>query len=218
MHIPDVDAVSVSDANLAELSVQPLHDSTFDLRVTGPSKVEYAWQQCAMTAESKRRRLERPKLPWEQTPFNEVFRTAGKWHGTAVDHLSDMLQPSPFGIHDALHSTLVIDSSALAFETTSAPPVIKLNLRHVRRESPDEDIRRVALSKMREILLQDPLASQLGVSITKMLDSGCSTDIVDQSLSDFFRMKPRRRCRREQDPCGGLQKPSVNLESCSHSG
>ena len=127
-----------------------------------------------------------PKLPWESSPLNLVFRTCDKWHGTALANLSDMFQPTGFGVTDVLSSNLV-DSGTLArkFEAP-APPVVKLNFKQTRKELPDEDIRRVALCKLRHLLLQDPLATQLGVSIKSMLDSGCHPSVAEQSISDCF--------------------------------
>lgn len=130
-----------------------------------------------------------PKLPWEQSPFNVIFRTGDKWHGTALANLADMFQPPSFGITDVLHSELTDDSCLVGRATAPSPPVVQLNFNQVRREQPDEDIRRVALGKLRDIILQDPLASQLGASIKTMLDSGCHPSIAEQSISDCFRMK-----------------------------
>ena len=47
---------------------------------------------------------------------------------------------------------------------------------------PDEDLRRVALAKLRDIILQDPLATQLGTSVHNMLQAGCSHEVALQSI------------------------------------
>ena len=157
--------------------------------VTDPMRVEPEWQNRALASRSKCQRVDREKLPWEQSPFSFVFGAADKWQGTAVSNLDDMFRPTTFGCSDVLHSRVVwehLESMPTAAATT---PVVCLNLRKVRREMPDEDLRRVALAKLRDIILQDPLATQLGTSVHNMLNAGCSHDIVLQSISDCFRMK-----------------------------
>ena len=77
-----------------------------------------------------------------------------------------------------LQSVLVDNDSMRGQPVQSAPPVVQLNFRHVRGELPDEDIRRVAFNKLRDGLLQDPLATQLGVSVKTMLDGGCHPSIA----------------------------------------
>ena len=162
MHIPECAADGTADSYEPESPVETLQGDAPALKVSGPSQVEHAWQQCAMAAQSKRRKLVQPKLPWEHSPFNLVFRTGGRWHGTALANLSDMFQPAGFGVADVLNSDLV-DNSTLArkFEAP-APPVVQLNFKQTRKELPDEDIRRVALCKLRHLLLQDHWRHSLG--------------------------------------------------------
>ena len=170
----------------------PLPDLSFDSGV--PTVVdsggsEPAWQQSAITAVVKRQKFEQPKLPWEHPPFGLIFRTADKWTGTAVSNLPDMLRPTTLGSSDVFNTMLVQERCTSSAATISAPPVVPLNLRKVRHELPDEDIRRVALCRLRELLLQDPSASQLGVSIVAMQETGYSRTTAEQSISDCFRMK-----------------------------
>lgn len=77
-----------------------------------------------------------------------------------------MLMPTAIGLSDVLQSNVSLSESAV---TTLAPvedkPVDKIVLRHVRKELPDEDIRRVALVKLQALILDDPYATQLGASI-----------------------------------------------------
>jgi len=189
MYIPD-GAADVDDGFYEpESPVDTLLGDAPAISVSGPAALEYKWQHCALAAQSKRRRLDQPKLPWEQGPFSMIFRSGDKWSGTAVSNLSDMLQPAHFGISDVLHSQRLDDSLMSERDAAPPPPVVKLNIKQVRHEKPDEDIRRVALAKLRDLILQDPLASQLGVSIKTMLDSGCHPSVADQSIHDCFRMK-----------------------------
>ena len=206
MHIPECAADGTADSYEPESPVETLQGDAPALKVFGPSQVEHAWQQCAMAAQSKRRKLVQPKLPWEHSPFNLVFRTGGRWHGTALANLSDMFQPAGFGVADVLNSDLV-DNSTLArkFEAP-APPVVQLNFKQTRKELPDEDIRRVALCKLRHLLLQDPLATQLGVSIKSMLDSACHPSVAEQSISDCFRMKASSTLQKRASSLWRLEK------------
>ena len=64
--------------------------------VTDPLGTESVWQHCALTAQSKRQRLDRTKMPWEQSPFSSIFGVADKWSGTAVSNLDDMFKPTLF--------------------------------------------------------------------------------------------------------------------------
>ena len=124
-----------------------------------------------MSASSKRQRFDRVKLPWEQGQFGSVFRISDRWQGTAVSNLDNMLQPAKLGLVDVLQSTMVLERFAEASSPVADVPVLKLNMRQVRRELPDEDIRRDALSKLRALLLQDPLATQTGTSVHTMLNA-----------------------------------------------
>ena len=58
-----------------------------------------------------------------------------------------------------------------------------------RREASDEDIRRMALNKLRDLILGDPAATNLGVSLRSMLETGSVSHLIEQSFSDCFRAK-----------------------------
>ena len=81
----------------------------------------------------------------EQSPFSTVFGVADKWSGTAVSNLDDMFKPSLFGCMDVLQSRVVSEHADAAPSVVTTTPVVSINLRKVRREMPDEDLRRVAL-------------------------------------------------------------------------
>lgn len=159
------------------------------VEVVDPQGLEPAWKQCALAALSKRQKLEREKLPWEQPMMSTIFRTGDRWSGTILSGTSDMFIPTGIGISEILNSTTAQRSSAVDASEGADPPVIRLNVKRVRKELPDEDIRRLALSKLRDLILQDPMASQLGSSISSMVGAGCTSPIVELSISDCFRSK-----------------------------
>ena len=159
-----------------------------DLKVEDPKMLESGWKQAAMTVASKRAKLELPKMPWDEQPMKFVFRGADQWAGTVVSSLKDVFVPTALGCKDVLES-VVVRGRQEDSKSARTPPVAKLKLRSVRYETPDEDIRRVALSKLQDIILQDPLATQLGSSLREMVSSGSHPGMVVQSLSDCFRSK-----------------------------
>ena len=69
-------------------------------------------------------------------------------------------------LSDVLHSEVVQEAAKPEAVVQFEPPVIRLELKRARKELPDEDIRRLALCKLRSLILQDPLASQLGRAYT----------------------------------------------------
>ena len=118
-----------------------MHDSAPCVQVEDPFGGESAWKQCAMTAHSKRQRLAREKLPWELPEMSTVLRTGDCWSGTIIAGVKDMFLPSGIGISEVLNSTTVQRSSTAVASDHGDPPVIRLNVKWVRKELPDEDIR-----------------------------------------------------------------------------
>ena len=157
--------------------------------LTGPQTFEPTWQHCATTATVKRQRMEMPKLPWEKPPFDFIFRTGDKWGGTILAGYNDLFAHTKVGCADVLSSQLAPEREMPTGGRVEQPPVVRLNFRKVRTELPDEDIRRVALSKLRDILLQDPLATQIGTGINNILNGGGANHLVEQSIGDCFRSK-----------------------------
>ena len=157
--------------------------------LTGPQTFEPVWQHCATTATVKRQRMEMPKLPWEKPPFDFIFRTGDKWGGTILAGYNDLFAHTKVGCADVLNSQLAPEREMPTGGRVEQPPVVRLNFRKVRTELPDEDIRRVALSKLRDILLQDPLATQIGTGINNILNGGGANHLVEQSIGDCFRSK-----------------------------
>ena len=58
-----------------------------------------------------------------------------------------------------------------------------------RRETSDEDMRRIALAKLRDLVMGDPAATRLGLSLQHILNSGGMSHVIEQSFSDCFRAK-----------------------------
>ena len=154
--------------------------------LTGPQASELAWQQCATSAAVKRQRMEMPKLPWERPPFDFVFRTGDKW---SLAGYNDLFAHTTVGCADVLNSQLAPERDTIVGGRVEQPPVVHLNFKRVRTELPDEDIRCVALSKLRDILLQDPLTTQIGTGINNILNGGGAYQLVEQSIGDCFRSK-----------------------------
>ena len=58
-----------------------------------------------------------------------------------------------------------------------------------KKKKTDEDIRRLAMNKLKDLILGDSAASRLGVSLQGMLKDGSHETLVLQSLMDCFRSK-----------------------------
>lgn len=164
-------------------------EPTHHVQVSDRYGTEAAWHQCALASASKRQRLDMPKLPWEHQPFGTMSRSGSKWSGTIVDSLKDMFAPTVIGCYEVINSELTDNHKKTVLAVDAGPPVVRLDVRRVRTEQPDEDIRRVALSKLRDLVLQDPLATQLGVGVNNILRAGGAAYLVEQSIGDCFRSK-----------------------------
>eukprot|EP00435_Cladocopium_sp_Y103_P067578 s464_g30.t1 len=151
--------------------------------VLDPSRVETAWKSAAISAEFKRARNSFDKLPWEQEGY--AFRSSNMWHGTALSSFDKMFTCTTIGAQDVWNSQ-VVSSRPASFCQGASLPVVPITLKRARREPLDEDIRR---QEFRDLILQDPLATQLGTSLRGLLEHGMEHDEVDQSFRDCFRMK-----------------------------
>eukprot|EP00435_Cladocopium_sp_Y103_P056375 s153_g19.t1 len=154
-----------------------------------PHGVEPAWLHSALETASKRQKLQTDKLPWEVGSMCQIFRTGDSFQGTILDNYKNVFLPACLGCEDVLNSVVTSEPHVPATAAQFDPPVLTVNLRKVRHELPDEDIRRVAICKLRDIVLQDPLATQLGASIQTHLNLVGTTASADQSIRDCFRMK-----------------------------
>ena len=144
-------------------------------QVLDPLHTEPSWTATALAAEYKRARINYTKLPWELE--GSVFRSLDK-----------MLTPTSLGAFDVLNSQ-VVNVRPVRECNPAAAPVLPIQLKRARREPLEEDIRCKALSRFRDIILQDPLATQLGTSLRNSFESGFEHDSIEQSFRDCFRMK-----------------------------
>ena len=155
-------------------------------QVLDPLQTEPSWRATALAAEYKRARNNYTKLPWELE--GSVFRSRELWQGTIVSSLDKMLTPTSLGAFDVLNSQ-VVNVRPVRECNPAAAPVLPIQLKRARREPLEEDIRCKALSRFRDIILQDPLATQLGTSLRSSFESGFEHDCIEQSFRDCFRMK-----------------------------
>ena len=140
------------------------------LEVVSSSSHEADWKRTAIESNVKRLKLGETKFPWESGPFVGIFGTTNHLWGTCLANQTGAFTPTGIGLHDVLHSTAVSSRAS-------------------RRERPDEDIRRMALDKLNDLILSDLPSTQLGVSLADIVQSGGNSESVVQSLKDCFRMK-----------------------------
>ena len=155
-------------------------------KVMDPQKHEHSWKLAALETDVKRSRRELEKLPWELE--GSAFRPADKWHGTFLSSFDKCFVPTSIGVSDVWSSQVVQARAASSFSSPDLP-VTPISLKQARREPLDEDIRCRALGRFRDLILQDPLATQLGTSLRGRLQHGELHDEVDQSFRDAFRLK-----------------------------
>ena len=155
------------------------------LNVVDPAKREADWQSLAREAHTKRAR-QFFKLPWELE--GSASRSNDLWSGTAVSVFDKMFVPTTIGAQDIVESQVIACRPTTDFGGREAP-VIPLKLKRARCEPRDEDIRCQALLKLRELVLQDPLSTQLGTILRDKHASGFMHDEIEQSFRDTFRAK-----------------------------
>ena len=168
---------------------EPVLETEGKVTVTGDAEQEYAWKLQALHSATKRARLYNEKFPWESSNLNGVFGHADPFTNTIASGYKHMLSPAHEGIYDVLQSELSSGSHGISVAEASSPPVRRIVLLGARRETPDEDIRRVALAKLRDLIMGDPSATQLGVSLQHLLSEGSMSHVIEQSFSDCFRSK-----------------------------
>ena len=169
-----------------------LFESSFDvhepepIQVLDPQNRESQWRVAAIEADFKRMRSGLQKLPWELE--GTAFRQPDRWHGTGLAAFDKLFAPAAVGTSDVLASQVVFSRSSCD-SLQSDLPVIPMSLKKARREPLDEDIRRKALLRLRDLILQDPLATKLGSCLCEQLEQGGMHEDVEQSVRDAFRMK-----------------------------
>ena len=168
---------------------EPILESEGKVTVSGGVEPEYAWKLEALQSATKRARLYNEKFPWESSNLNGVFGYADPFNNTIASGYRHMFAPAHEGIYDVLQSELSSGSHITASAEAASPPVRRIVLLGARRETPDEDIRRVALAKLRDLIMGDPSATRLGVSLQHLLSEGSMSHGIEQSFSDCFRSK-----------------------------
>ena len=167
----------------------PAYDDEGRVMVSG--SVETEWKQTALQSATKRARLYNEKLPWESSNLNGVFGSADLFTGTIASGYSHLFAPSREGIYDVLQSEMTSGISAASSSEAAIPvPLVRrIVLPGARRETSDEDIRRVTLAKLRDLVMGDPAATHLGISLQHLLSEGNMSHVIEQSFSDCFRAK-----------------------------
>ena len=172
---------------------EPLMDAnpltTPVLEVVASSSHEADWKRIAVESNAKRLRLDDAKLPWESGPFRGVFGTSDNFLDTCLANQTCAFTPVGIGLHDVLHSQAVASRALSSSASSVVEEVQRIAAKGARRERPDEDIRRLALDKLHDLILSDLPSTQLGVSLADLVQSGGDSDLVTQSLKDCFRMK-----------------------------
>lgn len=88
-----------------------------------------------------------------------------------------------------MNSTTASGSTETAGVDDTPPPVKRIVLLGSRHETSDEDMRRIALAKLLDLVMGDPAATRLGLSLQHILNSGGMSHVIEQSFSDCFRAK-----------------------------
>ena len=172
-------------------SIQPQgSQESRSVQVAATGSSEYSWKCEALKSAVKRTRLYGDSFAREQPGYGGVFRKPDIFSGTIVSGYKHSFAPTATGLVDVLQSELI--SSHVGNPSSGSggpPPVEKLTLRGARKEAADEDIRRLAMNKLKDLILGDSAASRLGVSLQGMLKDGSHETLVLQSLMDCFRSK-----------------------------
>ena len=182
---------SILDSEDYEPSVQPVGSpSSGSVQVAADGPSEFGWRCEALKSAVKRSRLYGDTFAWEQPGFGGVFQKPDPFAGTIVSGYKHSFAPTSIGLYDVFQSELVSSHAGDPSSSSGGlPPVEKLVLKGARKEAADEDIRRLAMSKLRDLILGDPAASNLGVSLQSMLKDGHHETLILQSLMDCFRAK-----------------------------
>ena len=176
-------------SHVSELGPEPPVEEAEVVQVAGDECVEFRWKCEALQSSAKRAKLYDNKFPWENPMFGGVFGRSDIFAGTIVSGYKHALAPTSIGAFEVLQSETIPDRNPDIASSSTTLPVSSIVLIGARREVPDEDIRRMALHKLRDLILGDPAATNLGISLRSMLDTGSVSHLIEQSFSDCFRAK-----------------------------
>ena len=147
----------------------------------GPPLTDDAFTRLAAEASFKRMRTERPRQGWEEHPF------FGKT--TCRISLSSWLSRTPsVGIRETLNCPEEPEKFG-GEDASKIPWTIERRLKNVRLQRCDEDERNYALKKLKAMVLLDPAASGLGLSLVKQTGALEADEVVSASFCDAFSAK-----------------------------
>ena len=199
VNVGSYNAPSIHDSELRDDDQSMAPDAGFGMgssddpsdvvQVAGDEATEFRWKCEALQSSYKRAKLYDNKFPWENATFSGVFGKVDVFAGTIVSGYKHALAPSSIGAFEVLQSGTIQDRNIESAASNDQPPVSSIVLIGARREVSDEDIRRMALNKLRDLILGDPAATDLGISLRSMLDNGGMSHMIEQSFSDCFRAK-----------------------------
>ena len=189
LHASDLDSENHQDDHSLEFEPATGREQHNVVQVAGDEATEFQWKCEALQSSAKRARLYGYKLPWENAAFSGIFGKADIFAGTIVSGYKHALAPTSIGALEVLQSETITRRQTDQPSSSSSPPVSSVVLIGARRDASDEDIRRMALNKLRDLILGDPAATNLGPSLRSMLETGSVSHLIEQSFSDCFRSK-----------------------------
>ena len=179
----------VTQAELRGVTGKLFFDSLDDaphpalIQLLDPQKRESAWKVAAIEADLRKLRNSFTKLPWEQEGVG--FKSADKSQGVALEAFDMRFAPVFIGAHDVLDSQ-VMQSRPISVSLQPDLPIVPISLQRASEEHLDGDIQRKALLRFRDLILQNPLATQLGTSLHGHVQQSGQDDEIDHSLREFF--------------------------------
>ncbi|CAE7461664.1 unnamed protein product, partial [Symbiodinium sp. CCMP2456] len=147
----------------------------------GPSLTDEAFTKLAADASFKRMRLERPRHCWENS----------RLFGGSSSHLSLsnwLARPPSVGIRETLNRPEP-DEKFGGEGAAEIPWTIEKKLRGMRLVKCDEDERNYALKKLKAVILLDPPATALGLSLVRQTGALESDEVVAANFCDAFSAK-----------------------------
>ena len=101
-----------------------------------------------------------------------MFQPSNVLSGSVLADYNRVMTRACIGLHDVLNSEVITRRSEPVEDFIRPDQAWKISLKRARKELPEQDIRGVALQKLRGILLADLGASRLGCSLKKMVEEG----------------------------------------------
>ena len=147
----------------------------------GPQITDDAFTRLAAESSFKRMRVERPRQAWEEHP---VFKKK-----SSRTSLTSWLAGTPsVGIRETLNCPQEPEQFG-GEDASKIPWTIERRLKNVRLQKCDEDERNYALKKLKAMVLLDPAASGLGLSLVDKTGALEADEVVSASFCDAFSSK-----------------------------